>query len=532
MAENPRANLDGCDLIKYMDVVTAHLQTLAPLLDDLNALRGADFDAGTNAFRTVNAVSRMLRSADIDRDHAGAVLAACTLYARTGAVGHVGLLIANTIGALSQTVSGPLVRPIDMRAFLANLPTVIDSGFSHPDPELMAMAHAARSVAERTEDPIDAVHLMMGEASMEAQGALIEETAGWVNPGAGVLTVLISALHCLYERDDHPLEVVSDMMRDLATTASKKPLKANEPEAGAEFSVDFHVDCTTEDFDQFIAWLTKRRARYSVSGSIDVLGMGSWRFHIDTSSPTSVLPRRGWVRHIVAKDARYGELIGHDELALQQEASGVLYLSRPTWQRPDTVRVIALLRNGYFLDEVAATGAHVVFNPDTHDAVTVAELMRSAPAGVSLVLPADTKAEEVAKRALRLASQTDDITVVWDHEPFSDVAVSVCARECAPIFMPSVGARTASVTADVLASHVQRVKSRVAILTETDTEILYSQLTQLIGYGLQRVLVLAGDEATQPIHDTVARALVDRNHAPVQVEVVTADSHEVVLVNA
>ncbi|MDO5729023.1 MAG: hypothetical protein Q4P71_05290 [Actinomycetaceae bacterium] len=532
MDQIPRANLTGSDIVTFIDVVTTNLETLAPLLDDLNALRGADFDTGSNASRTVQAVSRMLRSADIDREHAGSVLAACTLYARTGAVGHVGLLIANTIAALAQAVTGSLVRPIDLRKFLSALPDVMERGFSHPDPEIMVMVRAAQMVADKTSDPIDAVHVMIGEASMEAQGALIEETSGWVNPGAGVLTVLFAALHSLYENDDHPLTVVSDMMRDLATTASRKPLTANEPEAGAEFSVDFHVDCAIEDFDQFVGWLTERDSRYSVSGAVDVLGMGSWRFHIDTSSPTSVLPSRGWVRHIVAKDARYGELIGHDELALQQEASGVLYLSRPTWQRPDTVRVIALLRNSYFLDEVAATGAHVVFNPDTHDAVTVAELMRSAPAGVSLILPADLKAQEVAERALRLASDTDDVTVVCDREPFSDVAVSVCAVECAPIFMPSVGARTATVTAEVLTSHVKRAKGRVAIVHDADLENMYSQLIQLIGYGLQRVLVLATDDTAQALSDIVARALVERNQGTAHVEVISADANEVVLVNA
>lgn len=529
MTSSGRSTLSGSDIVAFIDVVNDNLETLAPLLDDLNALQGSDFDAGTNAARTMRTVTGLLADADIDHSHAGAVLSACTLYARTGAVGHVGMLIALTLAALAQTVHGPTIRPIDLRAFLSALPEHIHDGFSHPAHELIAMTEAARSVARATTDPIESASVLIGEASMESQSALIEATAGWVNPGAAVLTVILAALHSQYEDNGHALEVVAQMLRDLSTTASRTPLAANEPVPGAEFSVDFRVDHTVEDHEEYLALLHERGSRYSLSGSTDVLGMGSWRFHIDTSVVSPVLPTRGWVRNIVIKDARYGELIGYDELAVRQESSGVLYLSRPTWQRPDTVRVIALLRDTYFLHEVAATGAHVILNPGTHDAVLIAELMRSAPAGVSLVLPADIEASRIAERAEAMARQSSDVTVVWDEEPYSDAAVNVCAAECAPIFMPSVGEQTASVTQEILRSNTERAKRRVLVLTDLG-ESLFDQLTQLIGYGLQRVIVFGTDTTRSIIVDTVTHALHECQSS-VPVETVTAETPQVVLIN-
>ncbi|MDO5720183.1 MAG: hypothetical protein Q4P05_05555 [Actinomycetaceae bacterium] len=529
MTSTARANLTGTDIVSFIADVTDSLETLAPMLDDLNALQGADFDAGTNAFRTVTTVTRLLAEADIDRSHAATVLTACALYARTGAVGHVGMLIALVLDALADNVSASAIRPIDLRAFLSSLPETIKSGFSHPAKELIAMAEASRTVAEKTADPIDSARVLIGEASMESQSALIDMTVGWVNPGAAVLTVMLAALHSQYEDNAHALEVVAQMLRDLSMTATRKPLEANEPVPGAEFSVDFRVDYAVEDHADFLALLNDRGARYSVSGTTDLLGMGSWRFHIDTSAPTSVLPGRGWVRNCVIKDARYGELIGHDELAVQQESSGVLYLSRPTWQRPDTVRVIALLRDTYFLHEVASTGAHVVLNPGTQDAVLIGELMRSAPAGVSLVLPADEEALRVGERARALVEENDSVTVVWGKEPFSDAAVNVCAAECAPIFMPSVGERTAAVTADILRSNTDRAKRRVVTISELG-DSLYDQLVQLIGYGLERVIVFASESAQPAIVDTVTHAL-DVRQSGVSVETVIGEPAQVVLIN-
>lgn len=522
-----KSALSGEDLAELIDKCEESLSALAPFLDDLNALGGSDFDTGANAARSFKAIKRMMKRSG-SPESASALLAALTVYSRAGAQGHVGLLITSIIAALAAKTTHDTVRPIDMRAFLADLPATIEGAFSAPAPELTNMARAAAEVANSTPDPIEDVQTMVGRVSMDMQDALVEATSGWINPGACVLSVMMSALHSVYEGSARPLEVVREMLRSLAQGANSGP-NTTTPHEGSQFSVDFHIDCMAEDEAGFRAQLDDTGLRYSVQGAADVLGMGTLRFHIDTPNPASAIPDFGWVRHIVVKDARYGELIGYDELAVQQEASGVLYLSRPTWQRPETVRVIALLRNDYFLEEVASTGAHVVLNPISQDAVLISELMLSAPAGVSLVVAGDDAAQEVAKRAERLAEQAGQVDVVVDEPPFTDVAVSVIAAEAAPIFMPQVGDRTAKITHDLLQSATQRAKGRVAVVDETDPEKLFNQLLHLVGYGLERVVLIA------PKHDEVLRHSIEMalevRESDQFVESAPGEPAQVVLVN-
>ncbi|MDO5034332.1 MAG: hypothetical protein Q4E01_02995 [Actinomycetaceae bacterium] len=528
MSDSYRSALSGEDLAQFIDRCHDSLSALAPFLDDLNALGGSDFDTGTNAARSFAAIKRMLERSGVPASSASALLQAAVVYSRAGAQGHVGLLITSILAALANVTTREDLRPIDVRAFLEGLPGTIDEAFSSPAPELVHMAEAAREVAQGTPDPINAVHMMVGRASMDVQDALIETTSGWINPGACVLAVMLSALHSVYERSEAPLEVVREMMRSLADSIDTGRDKS-KPHVGAQFSVDFHLDCMVEDARAFEASMRERGYRYSMQGAADVLGMGTWRFHIDTPDPSAALPRVGWVRHIVVKDARYGELIGYDELAVQQEASGVLYLSRPTWQRPETVRVIALLRSEDLLEEVAATGAHVVLNPTRQDAVLISELMLSAPAGVCLVLPGDEEAADVAVRAQKLAAQSGQISVVSDEAPFSDVAVSVLATEAAPIFMPQVGERTAHITRGLLESAAGRAKARMVIVEEPDPSTITNRLVQLVGYGLERVLML-GPKPDELLRHSIEMAL-DVRGASTFVEYVASKSAQVVLVN-
>lgn len=392
---------DVSDLLRLLDLTIGSLETVAPLLDDLNALAGADFDTGSNALHTFRTIRHLLRETPTGFDSAPAFLNACTIYARSSGRGHIGILIANLFESLAKSAHAQKLRPIDVRRFFKSLPATLEQCFKTPDLSLQAIAVAAAEVADNTEDPITSIHMMVGEASMEIQGTLIESTEGWINPGAAVLALFIASLHSLYDGHEGALEVALAMISSLAQTASRRPLPANQPREGAEYSVDLQLDGMVEDFQNYCASLDSLQVRYSKQGSTDLLGMGSWRFHIDTSTPLSVIPRFGWVRNIVVKDARYGELIGQDELAVQQEESGVLYLSRPTWQRPDTVRVIALVRHLEFLEEIASTGAWVVFNPSLEDTPVVASLLADAPGNTALLLPADEQALQIAQRATK-----------------------------------------------------------------------------------------------------------------------------------
>ena len=145
------------------------------------------------------------------------------------------------------------------------------------------------------------------------------------------------------------------------------------------------------------------------------------------------------------------------------------------------------------------------------------------------MLAADEDAEQVAKRAEKLAKLSRDIVVVKDEYPLSDVAVSVCAAEAAPIFMPQAGDQDQSVTTSILESSVRRAKGRVVILDDLDPDTVNNQLVQLIGYGLERVIMMT-PRPDPLLRHAIEMALEQRN-ASTFIEDVRAEPAQVVLVN-
>lgn len=521
-------SLTAKDLIQFISRVRMNLEQLAPLIDDLNALEGADFDTGSNSLHLFNIIQQRLSQTEAALTSAHAVLAACTTYARTFGRGHIGVFIASLFASLEHNCNGEQLRPIEMRRFLKRMPQTIQHCFRTPEPILLEMAEQIAQVGESEPDPIRHPALMVGTASLITQETLIEKTSGWCNAGAAFLSIFMSTLHSFYEGIELPSAAVRDMLKNITAGAVTGQTKPNPPRHGSEFSVDFHLDCRVEDYQEFCSRLDDLQVRYSQQGTVDLLGMGAWRFHIDTTYPRAVLPRVGWLRHVIVKDARYGELIGHDELAIQQEASGVLYLSRPTWQRPDTVRVVALVRHWQFIEEVATTGAWTVFNPIPEDAPLIASLIDDAPGQVGLILVADEEAAKVAKRAETMLSTETE--VIYGNYPYSDAITSVCAAEAAPIFMPQVGDKTKEITRQLLRSSASTGLRRCAVLTETDPESLKEQIDLLIGFGLQRIVFFT-DDAHRDLYDQLTRQSRIWYQARDLVEVVESTEPHIVLVN-
>ncbi len=557
-----RDTLDGHAVIDWLCLFSARIDSLAPLLDDLDALGGGDGDTGRNAQLTLHAILERLNTRSAGepggsypnavsasrRAHAARVTDVLAHYAHTAAMGHVGVIVANFVATMARETVKPTIRPVDARHILTRFPQVIEDTMSHPHPDLLVMVNAAADAARHFPDPIESCAMLVGGASMEAQEALIEVTDGWVNPGACVVALAIASWHATYEEATHPVDVVVDMVTTLATSGTQQAGRNHhhtfEPVAGEAFAVDFDVDFLADEHSEYVQTIAALGVRYSMVGGEDVLGAVSWHFHVDTSAIAAVIPQV-WVHGILVRDTRSSDLIGKDELAVREEESGVLYLSCPSWQRADTVRVIALVRHPALAAEVASTGAHTILAPDASDAATIAQIARRAPAGVSVILSGDEDAHTLATRVRTMLigaahdrengedSETpaDALRPIVIDEPLSDIAVATVARECAAIYVPSAGDASGMIAEQIARAAADRARARVAVITATDAEGLTSKVSQLAGYGLQRAAVIGPMAWRMAVVDTVATALAQRGIDEVAVESIEGTRPHVVLVN-
>lgn len=524
--------LNPTELRHFLTLYAENLDLLAPLLDDLNALEGADFDTGTNASHTLQAINANLQNTTEQSETTettATLLAASVTYARTFGRGHIGVFIASLFAALGKEMNGPNLRPIELRAFLQNLPTTLQNCFPTAHPTLQAMCTNAAEVANQTPDPIDNPATLIGYASMDAQDAMIETLHnGWTNPGAAVLALFLASLHSTYDADQRHLSTAVQMITNLATVSSKRPLPANPPRQGAEYSVSYLIDTTKEDYENLCTHLKNEKIRYSSQGSTDLLGMGSWRFHLDTSTPNQVIPTFGWVRNILVRTNRYGELVGEDELAVQQETSGVLYLSRPTWQRPETVRVLALTTANTLITDLAATGAWVLVNPVSEDIPLIASLLQDAPGNAAAILPSTPDAYQTAKRAENLLIHVK----VNYPSVYSDGVNLICAQHTASIFVPQIGDKTQAITQQLIESGISTGQRRTAIISAKNLNEITDNLYHMIGYGLSRLIIFAqpGAGHTQ-ITDAVAEAFQKRDLDQPEISITHSENPHIVLIN-
>lgn len=526
-------SLTASEITQFLQLFTENLDLLAPLLDDLNALEGADFDTGTNALHTLKFVKYHLenyRREYTELTSAQDFLTATTTYARNFGRGHIGLMLTSLFAALGKTAKEKEIRPVDLRAFLKQLPQTIQNCFSHPHPALKAMSENAATVANDTPDPITNPANLIGFASLEAQDAMVETTQnGWTNPGAAVLAIFLASLHSIYDGDKRHLSTAVQMITDLATTSSKQPLPANPPRKGAEYSVSFLIDTTQNDYHNLCENLSHLGVRYSTQGNTDLLGMGSWRFHLDTDTPTTAIPEFGWVRNIVVRTNRYGELIGEDELAVQQETSGVLYLSRPTWQRPETARVLVLNTSNNFVEETASSGAWVLVKPVAEDIPLIVSLLHDAPGNVAVVLPGNADAYDTAKRAEK---QVENINLVYPENEFSDGVNLICAQHTASIFVPQIGEKTQALTQQLLETGIRSGQRRTAVISVKNLSEVTTELTEMIGYGLSEIIIFA----EEPGRGTMLGAAVEdafeiRNLDACPYTITYSETPHIVLVN-
>lgn len=379
-------------------------------------------------------------------------------------------------------------------------------------PGLELITAALARTATDVEEPITHPHLLIGEATMEVLSD-IASSDSLPDAGACVLAILIAALHATYENDAASLPPTIDMIRALWEGGAQAPTELppatkTDPEA---VSVDILVDGFADEIASYLKQLEdtahahSRPIRLARVGTTDAFGMQSWRFRIDTTQPELALPGSGWTRLAAFKDSRATDSIGFDELALREAAAGIVFLTRPTTQRAATARVLICLDDPAWIREAVATGAHVLYRPTSPNATVVAELLASAPAGVSVVVAPDETAFDVIRRAHALAtaagspardasalataagiSAPDASTPAPDAgAPAPDRAkhltvVEVCAesqlaaimagRECARIFMPALAHRNQQIAADMLRTRAREATARLQDFSPEDVD--------------------------------------------------------------
>ncbi|MDO5722035.1 MAG: hypothetical protein Q4P06_05790 [Actinomycetaceae bacterium] len=384
--------------------------------------------------------------------------------------------------------TSPLVTEAEVASLSAGLERI-----------LAAMAKAAQEVAE----PIEHPHLMIGAVAMEMLSELADFDSP-PDPGTCLLVVTVAAMHAAYEGTVASLPPTIDMMRSLweeGGSALTHSSVATVTDASF-ISVDLVLEGFSDEVESFLTQLTdagKNAAaaakRFSHLGTSDAFGMQTWRFHIDTEQPESVLPTCGSLHTCVLKDSRGTDSIGFDELALREAASGVVFLTRPTTQRAATARVIAFTDESSWLPEAVATGAHVLFNPSSRSATVVAELLMSAPAGVSVVVAHRPRDFEVARRAQSLLAESGVEVEVVEVPTVSTLATIMAAGECARIFMPALAHRNQKFAAQMLSSRAAEAALTVLYLP-ADTSAEAEECLQALGAALEsehleRVVVYA-----------------------------------------
>lgn len=327
---------------------------------------------------------------------------------------------------------------------------------------LRLITAALTRVASQAEEPITHPHLLIGEAAMEMLSD-IASTDALPDAGACVLAIFIAALHATYENDAASLPPTLDMIRALWEGGAQAPgeLPAATQTDPESVAVDILVDGFADEIAAYLSQLKETTRTYchpirlAQVGTTDAFGMQSWRFRIDTAHPELALPRTGWTRLAAFKDSRATDSIGFDELALREAAAGIVFLTRPTTQRAATARVLICLDDPAWIREAIATGAHVIYRPTSPNATVIAELLASAPAGVSVVVAQQQEAFDVVRRAHALAAeesgqdQPKPLTVV-EIPAASPLAAIMAGRECARIFMPALAHHNQQIAADML----------------------------------------------------------------------------------
>ena len=482
--------------------VAAHESaTLAQFLNDLDGWDGSDCDTGTNAAHTLafmaSAVERLDPVSSFASGLEAGVDAGIVL-----AQGHIGVIITAVLSAWSKALNGPgQITPIQLRRMLC-APNAVQSDShvtdvllrTHLSNAIVTVLDTARTAATDLGDTIESNEYLVSWYSLASQEGLISSTnerTGRIDAGASVLTILFACFDSVVSGQTSVLESLAHMLSELAENNGDIPSQ-NVPAPNRAFSVDIVWQATATDADHFFTSIELMGARLSCVGMLDPFGVGMWRLHIDTSAPLSVRPKTGRLIRFQVADARPDEILGVDELAEEGITHrGVRLLERRPMRRVERARVLVCTRAPGLIEDVARTGAIVLYNPSAEDGAGIMEIATSSSTGVSLFVPCDDESSTLGTMlASRLnapqslfdpepadaASSTDAIIVVAQSN--DELSAFYVAHTCAGYFVPQPGGHAVGPTMERLLTQgaSQALENQVTYSLDSDDDLAISQV--------------------------------------------------------
>lgn len=442
---------DAAVVIRALHFSRDELVKLAGFIDDLDGWGNGDCDTGSNAKATLDAFIEHCEHASPNT-----VADLLDILVESGThhcVGHVGVLLTQLFAVWRHALEeeetdtrrnlSASLSPVSVRRMLAASTRL---GEAQPwSPAVIFVLSETAQDLQRLGDTLEDVDEVVSTFNVGMQCALIDidaprSPAGRIDAGAAVLVIFGACLDAAARQDSSMLATLAQMLADLSSALEPSALRASTPSLGREFALDLLLQGTNEDVAALQERAEKLGARYSLVGSTDFFGMGTWRFHIDTSAPLSLRPRQGRILRFQVTDSRPDEVIGEDSLSDGVTHRGVRLLERKARTRIQRATVITCTRAPGLVEDLARAGAIVLLEPPPEDRATLVDLARTSSCGVALFIPCDEASACAARAASAELELCDvDALVAPSRDELSALAL---VQACAPIFLPQPGGKS------------------------------------------------------------------------------------------
>ncbi|MDO4260361.1 MAG: DAK2 domain-containing protein [Actinomycetaceae bacterium] len=518
--------VDAQTLILAIRTAAEEARRLASFVDDLDGWEMGDCDTGTNAYRTLQAISRALPEGE-QHTMVSALDTACAVGIRQ-AHGHIGVILTEVFASWSRCAESfpdaPLT-PVETRRLLNA--TLVGSPLEDSlHPAIHAVLREGRDALGDLGDTLPEVGDVVSTYSLQGQVGLIDETSATtdrINAGAAVLVILLACVDAAVNDSDTSLVALARMLADLAAREGAPAPRTADPLPGRDFTADVIVEGMAEDAAALHTRLKAIGARHTITGHTDFFGMGTWRLHIDTGAPMAVRPRAGRIIRFLVADARPDEAIGEDQLSDGVSHRGVRLLERRPRMRVQRATVVVCTRSPDLVEDFARTGATVLLNPVGDDRDAFIDAANASTVGFALFLPCDeASARLAASIAADMAADLTCGTAVEVGPSRDELTALALARATAPVFVPQPGGPTvAPLMATVLREAMAQTLAATRIIdvgSGPAEETIPASIPSELPMGAQ-VRILVGDSSDEDVVPIFRHVLDPTSYWGVQVEI-------------
>lgn len=500
-------------LARTLHLAAEEAQTLRSFLDALDGWDGKDLDTGTNAFRTLDAMSTSMRSVSESMTFAQGLDIASEMGVMN-AVGHCGQLLSLLCHSWFNVLDGhDVVTSVLMRHMLKATVRAADGHMELSESVSMLLDECAAEL-DSLGDTLPAIDELSFIYASHCQYALVEATnrsTGRIDPGAAVLTLFVSCLDATIRLDVSLLQSFAQMLADLAASHQPRGPRHRAPEQNRAYTVDMLISASKDEAQQVSQRMKRLGACHSFSGREDFFGVGQWRFHVDTAAPMAVFPRGNTVRAFTVADARPHEMLGVDGLADSFIHRGVQILERPSLTRVERAHVVVLSNCPGLVESFAQSGATVLLHPRGSDMHSLIALAHASTTGTTLFIPTDEDTAHLAQQVCERVPPPLRVIVADSHD---EMTAQAMARATATTFVPQPGGyEAADALVDVLVQAMDHINAttRSIALPDTDIDTLTQAVDDLEQFGAKTWRLLVGNHA-DPHTGAVIHHLLHRNH--------------------